>query len=114
MKLFAAGIGLAIAAAAAPVVFAASAHADPEPNACLVIVNNTPSNVSITVNNPSFAGTNWTVSPWANTILTYHNKAIITTGGDWYINGPNGSWSYDPTLNDSAWGCNGSWVFTIN
>lgn len=110
----AARIGLVCAAVVTPVLLAAPAQAEPHPNACLVIENNTPRVATITLHNRSFQGSRWDVKPWDNTILTDGDRAIATSDGDWNLNGPSGSWRYEPDLNNARWGCSGSWVFTIN
>lgn len=110
----AARLGLAAAALAAPLFFATPAHAEPHPDACLVVENNTPHFAHLTLENRLFRGTSWDISPFDTTILTYNDQAISTADGDWNLTGPVGDWRFEPDLNNSRWGCNGSWVFTIN
>ncbi|WP_157574238.1 hypothetical protein [Nocardia jejuensis] len=112
---FVARIGLAAAVLAAPlVVFAAPAQADPHPNACLVVENNTPNVLNIRLKNRLWKGNSWTISPWDTTILTDNDRAIATSDGDWNVIGPAGDWRFEPDQNNVRWGCSGSWVFTVN
>lgn len=107
-------IALACTAVAAPLLIAAPvAHAAPVSGACLVVENNTPNSFNVTLNNRSFRGSNWTISPWDHTLLTHDGRAISTSDGDWSLNGPAGDWHYEAGRNNAQWGCNGSWVFVV-
>lgn len=105
-----------VAAAALGTLFAAApAHAEnyDYPGACLVVENGTDHSVDFTVQDPYVNGS-WTYEPGNLSAPTIDGNAIKSDSGSFTINvAGDVSWHYNPHMNES-WGCNGSWIATIN
>ncbi|MEV0682346.1 MULTISPECIES: hypothetical protein [unclassified Nocardia] len=85
------------------------------PGSCLVVQNHTGGRVRMRLDYPTSRGS-WLFDHDDVKIVTREGNAVKSPSGRWHVrvNPPiNPVWTYDAKRNTS-WGCNGSWVLSMN
>lgn len=116
-------LGVAALCAVVAMAGVATVHAQSYqgPGSCLVVSNQTPYALKVTVATPSRYndGTYWDAPAGTKYLETINNAPITTPDGHWYIHWEGSpihitdTWVYYPDRNKDQ-GCNGSWVVTLS